>query len=114
MPEAPEITDGILEAEPLDRESLRAVELQRRLVETTSTAGWQDVLDIAEKLVEKAETDLIAYTGTDREQLAQLHAKAVAARTFFHTFQTAIVVAVEGATKTPRRLEAIDFQRNSA
>jgi ABC-type enterochelin transport system substrate-binding protein len=111
-PVAPDANpDGNSKTEP-DRETLKARELQRRIIETTATAGYQDLLDIAEALTARAETALIAYAGHDREELAQLHALAKAARTFFHTFQAAVNAACEGAPARPqRRLEANDYNR---
>ena len=86
---------------PEAAELLHLYERGRRLANTTNTAGWADVLDILEGMVQQAEYALMNYNGSDAPTLAALHRRARAYREVFDGLQQQIQAATNAARDIP-------------
>ena len=82
-------------------EILRTFEKGRRLYQLTNADGWNDLLDIMEAEVVKAEFRLMnSHDGSSNELLRDLRAHARAARSLFEQLQLRINAEIENSRQT--------------
>lgn len=92
-------------------ETLQTFEKGRRLFLLTKADGYQDLLDILEREVVKAEFRLMNVTaGASPELLRDLHAHARAARSIFEQLQLRIAAAIENGRQLPQLDTSLDYQ----
>lgn len=82
-------------------EILQSFEKGRRLFQLVNSEGWNDLLDILEAEVVKAEFRLMnLQAGASAELLRDLHAHARAARTIFEQLQLRVNAEIESGKES--------------
>lgn len=95
-----------LEALPESAETseiLRDFQLGLRLRDTTSTPGWEDVLNILEQEVLARENDLLSYKGPNDAHIVALQRHAHAQRALFTHLQVKIANAIDCVNEYQRK-----------